>query len=83
LVGVGAGPLWVSEAFHINSCATEVNKGLFNGIFFGFSTVASLCTNEIAAILTVKVSESTFYFIMSCIAGSAALIFLFGIRKPI
>ena len=82
LVGLGAGPLWVSQAYHINSCASESNKGMFNGIFFGLFTIASLVTNALAAFLTIRVSKVTFYFIMSCIVLGAVLIFLLGIRKP-
>jgi len=55
---------------------------MFNGIFFGLFTIASLVTNGLAAFLTTRVSESTFYFINSCIVLGAVLIFLLGIRKP-
>jgi MFS family permease len=34
LLGLGAGPLWVSQSYHVSKCANQSNKGLYNGIFF-------------------------------------------------
>ena len=33
LCGIGAGPLWVSQANYLAECATEENKGRMNGTF--------------------------------------------------
>ena len=33
ILGMGAGPLWVSMSYYVNQCANESNKGRYNSLF--------------------------------------------------
>ena len=81
LLGIGAGPLWVSQAFHISLCASEENKGLYNGIFFSTFIVSQIATNLIAAQLIQTVRKSTFYWIMAALGFVGSLFFML-IKTP-
>ena len=35
LIGLGAGPLWVSQSFYLTECANDLNKGRYNSLFYG------------------------------------------------
>jgi MFS family permease len=81
LIGLGAGPLWVSQSFYISECATDQNKGRFNGIFFSIFTTSNIVSNILASFLLEKFSKIVFYFVMSSI-GFFASIFLLFLKKP-
>jgi len=81
LIGLGAGPLWVSQSFYISECATDLNKGRYNGIFFSIFTTANIISNLLASYLLEKFSKIVFYYVMSAI-GFAASLFLLFLKKP-
>ena len=45
LLGLGAGPLWVSQAAFISECANYDNKGTYNSIFWSLFQVGSIVTD--------------------------------------
>ena len=55
IIGIGAGPLWVSQSYHIATCANETNKGLYNGIFLSIVNISFISSNFLAAILIQNV----------------------------
>ena len=81
LVGIAAGPLWVSQAGYVTDCANEDNKGRFNNLFTAVFNGAAILTNLIFGGLVNTVSKSTLYWILAAVAGLAALFFLL-VRKP-
>ena len=82
IIGIGAGPLWVSQSFHIATCANETNKGLYNGIFLSIANISFISSNLLAATLIQNVKKTTFYFIMAMLAVFGCSVFLF-VKTPI
>ena len=78
---MGAGPLWVSQAFHITSCASEENKGIYNGIFFCTFACSYISSNILAGTLIDSVELSSFYWIMAGVALLGSLSFSL-VRTP-
>jgi hypothetical protein len=76
LLGLGAGPLWVSQSFYISLCANDANKGRYNSIFFSIFQGASLVTYPVAGIMIKNFKKSTFYWLMTLIALIGSLFFL-------
>ena len=81
LIGVGAGPLWVSQAAYIAECASYKTKARFNSIFLVIFFSAYLATYVIAGSLIKVVDRSTYYIIMTCISIIGSFSFML-IRKP-
>lgn len=81
LIGLGSGPLSVSQSFYISECATDQNKGRYNGIFFSIFTSSNVISNLLASFLLKKFSKIVFYFVMSIIGFFASLFLLF-LKKP-
>lgn len=82
LVGLGAGPLWVSQNCFLSECSSHENKGRFMTLFFGIYQFANIVGNIIAGELIDKIEKTTFYFVMGVIGLVGSLMFLV-LRKPI
>jgi hypothetical protein len=44
IIGLGAGPLWVSQGAFIAECACQQNKGFYNSIFWGLWQFSNILT---------------------------------------
>lgn len=75
LVGLGSGPLWITQGCYISECASHLNKGRFNVIFFGFYQLSSIIAPFISSLLIVYLSKTTFYLVMGLIGLVGALSF--------
>jgi hypothetical protein len=62
----------------MSECATDLNKGMFNSVFWIFN-MGSLVIGNIMATFVLKYlgSESTLYYILTAINGLAVLWFIF------
>ena len=49
--GFGAAMLWVAQGKYISQCASEENKGIFNGIFWAFYQASQVLGNVIGAFI--------------------------------
>ena len=63
-------------------CTSNLNKGRFTSLFFGFYKLGYIVGNLIAGPLIQKVKKTTFYLIMGFIGFTGSVIFLF-LKKPI
>ena len=77
ILGMGAGPLWVSVSYHIAACANEENKGIYTGLFFTLYNTSYLATNILASFLIENAKKSTFYWIMTMLAVIGSSFFIF------
>jgi hypothetical protein len=77
LNGFGASILWVAQGNYISDCATDINMGKFNAIFWAIYMGSSLVGNLFAAFVIVNVNEQVFYIIMTCLCIASSLFFLF------
>ena len=82
LTGLGAGTLWVSQAYYVSECATEHNKGRYNGLFFSIFQVASMASGALAGAMIDNLPKTIFYLIMGSIAFTATLWFI-CVQQPI
>ena len=76
LIGLGAGPLWVSQSFYLTECANDLNKGRYNSLFYGIFQVANLITYPIAGFMIKNFRKSTFYWVMTAIGVAGSIFFL-------
>ena len=81
LIGLGAGPLWVSNNCYISECASHVNKGRFNALFYSIFQSSSITGTILSGILIERVSKTKYYIVMGVIGSIGTVIFLF-LRKP-
>lgn len=82
LVGFVSGPLWITQGCYISECASVLNRGRFNVIFFGFFQLATIVAPLVTSLLIAQISKFTFYFTMGVIGLCGSISFLF-LRKPI
>lgn len=77
LNGFGASILWLSQGKYITKCATDSNKGLFNGTFWAIFMSSNIIGYLMSAFVIGAVSElSTFFVIMTSICICSSLFFL-------
>ena len=76
IIGIGAGPLWVSQSYYITECASNTNKGLYNSIFFATFQSAHILTYPITGVLIGNFSKITFYWIMTAISFVGSIFFM-------
>jgi len=82
LVGVGGGPLWVSQMCYVSECANAQTKGRYNSLFVSLYQVSSIVGSILTGQLIKLVNKTTFYLIMTCI-GAAGTLFLMLLKPPI
>lgn len=81
LLGIGAGPLWVSQAFYLSECATHWTKGRYNGLFFCLFKGSNLLSYAITGVMIRNLKKTEFYIVMSAIGVTGSLFFLL-LTKP-
>ena len=81
LNGFGASIIWVAQGRYVSECATDLNMGLFNAIFWAIYMGSTLVGNLFAAFVIVNVNETIFYVIMTCLCIASSLFFLL-LKKP-
>ena len=79
--GFGASILWVAQGRYIANCASGVNQGLFNSIFWSIYMCSNLIGTLFGAFVITKVNETIFYSILSGFAVAACLGYLL-LREP-
>jgi len=80
--GFGASILWLAEGKYIANCATDSNKGLFNGTFWAIFMSANIVGYLMSAFVLGKVNNlSVFFAIMTLLCICASLFFLL-LNKP-
>lgn len=60
----------------MTECANDLNKGMYNSIFYGVFRAASLVTYPLAGFMIKSFKKSSFYWVMSAIAVLGSLFFL-------
>jgi len=80
-LGMGAGPLWVSQGAYIGLCASHKNKGRYNSLFWGVFQTASLIAYPIAGWLIDNYDKIVFFWSMTLISLLGSLLML-CLRPP-
>ena len=81
ILGLGAGPLWVSQNYYVTDCANDQNKGRFNSLFWGLFQACNLISFPLAGFLISKFSKMAFYIVMTALSILGA-VFLLLLKKP-
>jgi len=82
LNGFGAAILWLAEGKYVAACASDKNKGLFNGTFWAIFMSSYSVGYLMSAFVIVRVKNlSVFFSIMTIITVCSSLFFLL-LRKP-
>ena len=77
LNGFGASILWLAQGKYLANCATDSNKGFFNGTFWAIYMSSNLTGYLSSAFVIGAVSDlSRFYIIMTAICVCSSLFFL-------
>lgn len=79
--GFGSAVLWTAKGEYLGQCANKHNKGLYNGVFWGFYNGATIGGGLIASFIVSAVPLTSFYLIMSCFGGVAIILFA-TLTKP-
>jgi MFS family permease len=79
--GIGSAITWVSHGAYISNCASNKNKGIFNGYAWILFNFCNIIGNILGGYLIEVVDYATFFFILTFISVLAALWFL-GIKDP-
>lgn len=80
--GMGCSLFWAVSANYVNRCATDKNKGLFNGILWMWVQLSFVTGNLMAAFVIPVTSELFLYYLFTGIC--AVVCFLFGLlREPL
>ena len=74
--GIGAGILWVAQGKYISTCASEQNKGFYNGYFWAIM-VSSFVFGNIIGVVVLKdgSKKSTLFEIFAALAVIGSLTF--------
>ena len=82
LNGFGASILWLAQAKYVAICASDINKGLFNGVFHAIRMSSNIVGYLMSAFVIGAVKNlSVFFSIMTIISVFASLFFLL-LPKP-
>jgi len=79
LNGMGCSLFWAVSANYVNRCATNKNKGLFNGILWMWVQLSFVTGNLMAAFIIPITSELFLYYVFTGIC--VICVFLFGLLK--
>ena len=79
--GFGASILWVAQGKYISMCASNENKGSYNGIFWAFFMSSQVFGNLMGAFVLGNLTKFTFYCVMTALCIAASFFFLL-LSKP-
>ena len=76
LLGMGAGPLWVAQAYYISECANDTNKGLYNSLCISIFQISQFSSSTMTFLLLSRIGKSNFYLLMGLVGVAGALMFM-------
>ena len=79
--GAGNSIIWVAHGSYISQCASESNKGAFNGFFWIILQAAMIIGNSLGSVLDQNLGQAMFYTILAIIGFIGSFFFL-GLRNP-
>ena len=83
LNGFGASILWLAQGKYVAFCASDSNKGLFNGTFWAIFMSSNIVGYLMSAFVIGAVNNlSVFYMVMTVVCICSSLFFLL-LRNPV
>ena len=79
--GIGSALTWVAQGAYVSNCASDRNKGLFNGYAIIVFNLAMIFGNFTGGFLIARVTYTTYYTVIPCITICAVFFFI-GVKKP-